>query len=124
METLTLFADNMPNAFGFQFDAQTSPSNKAIRFLQFKINVSEIQFHFENAKTFWTGPKKLFTTEFHHSEPCPKSFGIPKMKLDFQTIKCEFKSLCHKSNILIYEHIGSFQPSGQRVAMSSCSAHF
>jgi hypothetical protein len=47
-------------------------------------------------KYFELDQKQLFTAEFHDpisaSEPCPKYFGIPKMKLDFQNIDWEFRS--------------------------------
>ena len=48
----------------------------------------EIQFHFGNAKTFWTW---LSSEKFFWSSP--KRFGISKMKLDFQNIDFEFRRL-------------------------------
>ena len=48
----------------------------------------EIQYHFGNAKTFWTW---LSSEKFFWSSP--KRFGISKMKLDIQKIDCERRSL-------------------------------
>ena len=59
---------------------------------EFPIDVFEIQFHFGIAKSFWACSvwevKRCF-------QPNPKSFGISKMKLDFQDIDWEFKYLGH-----------------------------
>jgi hypothetical protein len=62
----------------------------------FTIYFLNIQFHFENAKTFWIEAENNFSlVNFTPCEPCPKPFGILKSKLDFQNSNWEFRSFGH-----------------------------
>ena len=49
-----------------------------------------------NAKTLWTEPKTTFHYEISSSNPCTKSLGIPKMRLDFQNINGESEVCIYK----------------------------
>ena len=54
----------------------------------------EIQFHVSNAQSFGKGLVGTIGKSWFWSGP--KSFGISKIKLDFQNIDRKFKSLGHK----------------------------
>ena len=59
------------------------------------IDVLEIQFHFGSTKTFWTWFRRWNSVMKVCVWSSPKSFGISNIKLNFQNIDWEFKSLGH-----------------------------
>ena len=76
-----------------QSKASNKITNQLIIF--FSNDVLEIHYHFVKTNTSWNGPKTNFHYLILHSDPCPKRFGIPKMKLDFQDINWKFRSFGH-----------------------------
>ena len=61
------------------------------------IDVLEIQFHFENAKMYWTWFRRWNSVVKSCFWSSQKNVGISKMKLDFLNIDWKFRSLLEHS---------------------------